>query len=58
MKAGSKLNEVKKVLKDNNCEAVMIENCGMENEKMYHSTDEIPDQGSYYSLTIVKEKTK
>ena len=56
MKAGSKLNEVKKVLKDNNCEAVMIENCGMENEKMYYSTDEIPDQGSYYSLTIVKEK--
>ena len=34
----------------------MIENCGMKDEKIYHSTDEIPDKGSYYSLTIVLDK--
>ena len=34
----------------------MIENCGMENETIYHSAEEIPDEASYYSLFIVKEK--
>lgn len=56
MKAGSKLSEVKQALKENGCRAVMIENCGMEDERIYRSTEEIPDTGSYYSLTIVKEQ--
>lgn len=56
MKAGSKLAQVKQALKENGCSAVMIENCGMEDERIYRSTEEIPDAGSYYSLTIVKEK--
>ena len=55
MKDGSKLKEKKKVLKDNNCEAVMIENCGMPDERVYLSTDEIPDDAGYYSLIIIKE---
>ena len=56
MKAASKLGEVKKTLKAKGQKAVMIENCGMKDEKIYHSTDEIPDKGSYYSLTIVLDK--
>ena len=35
----------------------MVENCGMENEKVYLSAEEIPEQAGYYSLLIVKEKS-
>ena len=34
---------------------MMVENCGMENEKVYLDAKEIPDTASYYSLIIVKE---
>lgn len=34
----------------------MIENCGMPNEQIYHSVEEIPDQASYYSIIVVKEE--
>ena len=37
-------------------EAVMVENCGMEGEKIYANPAEIPDDASYYSVIIVKEK--
>ncbi len=56
MKAGRKINEVKRFLKEQNLSAVMVENCGMEDEKIYHSTEEIPENAGYYSLIIVKEK--
>ena len=36
-------------------DAVMIENCGMEDEKIYRSAEEIPESSGYYSLIIVKE---
>lgn len=55
MKAASKLHEVKATLIENGNKAVMIENCGMPDERIYHSVEEIPEKGSYYSLTIVKE---
>ena len=55
MKAGSKLNVVKETLQKTGQRAVMIEDCGMKTEKMYYSADEMPEEGSYYSLTIVKD---
>ncbi|MDD3797096.1 MAG: precorrin-2 C(20)-methyltransferase [Lachnospiraceae bacterium] len=55
MKAGRKMAEVKKLIKKRKSGAVMIENCGMPDEKQYNSVDEIPDQAGYYSLIIVKE---
>ncbi|MBE6014064.1 MAG: precorrin-2 C(20)-methyltransferase [Lachnospiraceae bacterium] len=55
MKAGSKLGNVKATLKKTGQKAVMIEDCGMKTEKMYYSVDEMPEEGSYYSLTIVKD---
>ena len=58
MKAGKKMPAVKQFLKEKNCRAVMIENCGMDTEQKYFSAEEIPDQASYYSLIIVKEKRK
>ncbi|MFA9376649.1 MAG: precorrin-2 C(20)-methyltransferase [Lachnotalea sp.] len=56
MKAGKKIATVKQILKDNNLQAVMVENCGMENEKVYVGTDHINENAGYYSLIIVKDK--
>lgn len=59
MKAGKKMAHVKEVLKGmGDCEAMMIENCGMPDEKIYRSADEINENAGYYSLIIVKEKNK
>lgn len=54
MKAGRKMAAVKEHLKRINASAVMIENCSMENEKVYRSVEEIPETAGYYSLIIVK----
>lgn len=56
MKAGKKMGQVKEKLKKMNVQASMVENCGMENEKIYHSIEEIPEEAGYYSLIIVKEQ--
>ena len=55
MKAASKMGEVKKMLMECGQDVVMIENCGMPEEHIYHGVDEIPDQASYYSIIVVKE---
>ena len=56
MKAGRKMGEVKRLLTEKEMDAVMVENCGMENEKIYFGAQEIPEQAGYYSLLVVKEK--
>ena len=56
MKTGKKLGEVKNRIVQAKAEAMMIENCGMSDEKIYRTTDELPDEAGYYSLIIVKEK--
>ena len=56
MKAGKKMTDVKELLMEKELEAEMVENCGMKNEKVYLSAEEIPEQAGYYSLLIVKEK--
>lgn len=55
MKIGKKIPYVKEMVKKQNMEIQMIENCGMESENIYQSVDEIPDETSYYSLFVVKE---
>lgn len=55
MKAGKKISMVTEYLKTKDCQISMVENCGMENEKIFHSLDEIKDDAGYYSLIIVKE---
>ena len=49
------MGKVKEILKARGDMCRMIENCGMEDEKIYDSVEEIPDQAGYYSLIIVKE---
>lgn len=55
MKAGKKMADVKRQLKESGARAVMIENCGMPDEKIYGSAEEIPEKAGYYSLIIVKD---
>lgn len=55
MKSGKKMNQVKEILAESGRDVVMVENCGMENEHIYRSVDEIPDDAGYYSLIIAKE---
>ena len=56
MKTGKKMNKIKDGIIKSGNKAVMVENCGMPNEKVYRSVEEIPDNAGYYSLIIVKEK--
>lgn len=56
MKAGKNLGNVKKDILAMDAEAVMIENCGMPDEKIYITVEEIPETAGYYSLIIVKDK--
>jgi precorrin-2/cobalt-factor-2 C20-methyltransferase len=55
MKSGKKISTVVEYLKTKDCQVSMVENCGMENEKIYRSLNEIKDDAGYYSLIIVKE---
>lgn len=56
MKAGKKMGMVKEKIKAMGQSGKMIENCGMESEKIYESIEEIPETAGYYSLIIIKEK--
>ncbi|MDY3250196.1 MAG: precorrin-2 C(20)-methyltransferase [Candidatus Choladocola sp.] len=58
MKSGRKMNQVKEMLRKSGRDVVMVENCGMETEQIYHGVDEIPDDAGYYSLIIAKEAEK
>ena len=55
MKAGSKMKDVKEQMKKANAKGMMIENCGMPDERIYERIEDIPDTAGYYSLIIVKE---
>ncbi|WP_313075097.1 precorrin-2 C(20)-methyltransferase [Lacrimispora sp.] len=54
MKAGRQIEAVKEEIKKSGLSAVMVENCGMEEERIYKSLDEIPETAGYYSLLIVR----
>jgi precorrin-2/cobalt-factor-2 C20-methyltransferase len=54
MKAGRQMAAVKEELKKQGSEVLMVENCGMDNEKIYDSLENIPDNAGYYSLLIVR----
>ena len=53
MKTGKKMQQVRESILNSGQDAVMIENCGMEDEKIYRSAEEIPESSGYYSLIIV-----
>lgn len=55
MKAASKLPEVKKLLVEKGAETYMVENCGMETERVFKSAEEIDENAGYLTLIVVKE---
>ena len=55
MKSAKYMAEVKELLRKSGREVLCVENCGMENEKVYRSLGEIPDEAGYFSLVIAKE---
>ncbi len=54
MKSGSKMKEVKAQLAQRGGKCFMVENCGMAEEQVYHSVEEIPETAGYFSLIIAK----
>ena len=58
MKTGKKMVQVKAVLKEEGQQAKMVMNCGMDGEKIYKCTEEIPEDAGYFSIVIAKEKEK
>ena len=56
MKSASHMAEVKKLLRDSGREVAAVENCGMENERIWRSVEEIPDDAGYFSLIVAKER--
>ena len=56
MKSGSRMKEVKDLLRKSGRNVKMVENCGMPEEKVYLGTEEIPDEAEYFSLIIAKEQ--
>lgn len=55
MKSGSRMSQVKELLRTSGMDVVMIENCGLPQERVCRSIEEIPDDAGYYSLIIAKE---
>ena len=53
-----KMAQVKAVLKEEGQQAKMVMNCGMDGEKIYKCTEEIPEDAGYFSIVIAKEKEK
>lgn len=56
MKSASYMKDVKNLLRASGKDVQCVENCSMENEKIYRSVDEIPDNAGYFSLIVAKEK--
>lgn len=60
MKSGKQIeklvNELKIALEDNDFEVYGVSNCGMVNEKIYLSINEMNDIKGYLTMVIVKEK--
>jgi len=56
MKAGSKMKQVRRRLIDSGMEVNMVENCGMDTERIYRSAEEIPEDAGYFSLIIAKDR--
>ena len=56
MKSASHMKEKKELLMASGRKVGCVENCGMANEKVYYSAEEIPDDAGYFSLVIAKEK--
>ncbi|MEA4986822.1 MAG: precorrin-2 C(20)-methyltransferase [Anaerovorax sp.] len=58
MKSGKSIGRIKdQLLKmEPSPNVKMVERCGMEGERVFHNTDEIDENASYFSILVVKDK--
>lgn len=56
MKAGKKMPLVKEAVARMNADVYLVENCGMDGERICRGAAEIPEDAGYYSLVIVKNQ--
>ena len=54
MKAGSKLKSIKEKILASGKKSWLVENCGMEDERVYTDILSMPDVAGYFSTLIVK----
>ncbi len=62
MKTGKKLRQVKaraqqEISQGKQLQVSMVENCGMEGERIYQDAKELPEEAGYYTLLVIKEET-
>lgn len=55
MKTGKNMSRVRRSILESNQNAVLVENCGMDGERIHWGAENFPENSSYYSLIIVKE---
>ena len=58
MKTGRKMGKIKEFLQESSQDICLVENCGMDRERIVRSVEEISEDMGYYSLLIVKDKKK
>jgi precorrin-2/cobalt-factor-2 C20-methyltransferase len=56
MKAGSRMAALKEHLQEVPGSVYMVENCGMEGEKLCRCAKELDETAGYYSIVLVKEE--
>lgn len=56
MKAGKSMGALRETLQARGDRAQMVENCGMKNERVFRSLDEIDPDAGYFSVVLVKHR--
>ncbi|MCI8836577.1 MAG: precorrin-2 C(20)-methyltransferase [Hungatella sp.] len=56
MKAASGLSRIKTMLLERNQAAVMVENCGMADERICPDVRRMPDEAGYYTILVAREE--
>ena len=56
MKAGSRLEQLKDMVRKDGKEAYLVENCGMKDERIYRETSEMPEKTGYFSIMVVEKR--
>ena len=56
LKAGSRLEQLKDMVRKDGKEAYLVENCGMKDERIYRETSEMPEKTGYFSIMVVEKR--
>lgn len=56
MKTASGREQVRRLLKTRQGTCHVVENCGMEDEKVYSHLEDLPQEGGYLTTTIIKDR--